>query len=144
MPNMKSSVSRRVLSTVLSLVIVLAPVTATAQEVGEQNVAQLPADTTGMTRTAIDFFERPNVPASFQETLRLLRAPGWHPELMEVLGFDESGEAESLLVPGPVAPALSTKATVAIIITVVAVVLVIAIIATCEKGQSGCTPSSTR
>ena len=140
MPNMKSSVSRRVLSTVLSLVIVLAPVTATAQEVGEQNVAQLPADAKEMAPTAIDFFERPTVPESFQETLQLLRTPGWHPELMELLGLDSEVDAdrESLLAStttGP--PALSKGAKIGIIIAVVAAVLV-AVAVACQGGFETC------
>ena len=100
MPNMKSSVASRVLSTVLSLVIVLAPVTATAQEVGEQNVAQLPADATEMARTAIAH-ERGaaettstsdvtlvDIPERLQRTFELLRTPGYHPELFELLGME--------------------------------------------------------
>ena len=100
MPNMKLPVSRRVLSTVLSLVIVLAPITATAQEVGEQNVAQLPADAKEMARTAIAQ-ERGaaettsasdvtliDIPERLQRTFELLRTPGYHPELVELLGLE--------------------------------------------------------
>ena len=139
MPNMKSSVPRRVLSTVLSLVIALAPVTATAQEVGAQHVAQPPADAIEMARTAINLFERPNVPESFEETLRLLRTPGWHPELMEILGLDSEVDAdrESLLAStttGP--PALNRAVKWAIIVGIV--IAALAIFGYCNSGDDPC------
>ena len=99
MHDIKPSTSRRVLSTVLSLVIVLAPVTATAQEV-EQNEAQPPADAIEMARTAIaqergaaettstSDVTLVDIPERLQRTFELLRTPGYHPELLELLGVE--------------------------------------------------------
>ncbi len=132
---LKPSGSKWVLSTVLSLVIVLAPFTATAQAVGEVYVAQPPTDATESAQTAIDLSERPNASESLQQTLQLLKTPGWHPELVEIFGLDEWSEARSLPAPSP--PALSTGGKVAIIVAVAVAVIVIVAVCAVNANETG-------
>ena len=133
----KPSVPSWLLSTLLSLVIVLAPFNAAAQHVGEGYVAQRSSDASQGAQTAIDLFERPGTPETLQETLQLLKTPGWHPELMEALGLDEWAEAASLPVAS--APALSTGWKVTIIVAVaVAVVIVLAVCAVNTNETGSC------
>ncbi len=129
--------------TALILVIALAPGTAVAQVATAQEKVQRSTEaTTERHEDALseDASERLQGAQGLRRTIELLRQPGFHPELMELLGLDSEVDAdrESLLAStttGP--PALSTGNKIAIAVGVAVVALVIWAVACYASGQSG-------
>ena len=122
--------------TALILVMALAPGAAVAQvTTAEQEEVQRSteaATTQQQSRLAAESSEQLEVPQRLLRTFELLRQPGMHPELMELLGIEAALEpdAGNDLEPSSApmttsAAALSKGAKIGIISAVVVVVLVL-------------------
>ena len=100
-------------TTALILVIALAPGAAFAQvPTGQEEVQRSTEATTERQKDtlSVDASERLQGPQSLQRTIKLLREPGFHPELVELLDLDsgvEAGRESSLASTTTAPPALS-------------------------------------
>ena len=127
-------------TTALILVIALAPGTAVAQVATAQEEVQRSTEATTERQEdalSVDASERLQGSQRFRRTIELLRQPGFHPELMELLGLDSEVDAdrESLLAStttGP--PALSTGAKIGIAVGVgLLAALVLGLLSICKN-----------
>ena len=128
-------------TTALILVIALAPGTAVAQVATAQEKVQRSTEATTERQEdalSVDASERLQGSKRFRRTIEQLRQPGFHPELIELLGLDSEVDAdrESSLASTTTMPALSTGVKVGIIVGVAIVVLVvIALTNLCKNGE---------
>ena len=106
-------------TTALILVVALAPSAAIAQvATGQEEVLRLAeaATTQQDVQLSVDASERLEVPQRLLRTFELLKEPGIHPELVELLGLNSELDAEgaSSLASTTLPAALSTGNWVAI------------------------------